>query len=63
MQKLEFEMVLSPEFVGEQTVDMNNLNRLVQLRYLKIIEVDLSVQLVLSIMFHNLTRLKSLCLI
>lgn len=56
-------MVLSPEFVREPTVDMTNLNRLVQLRHLKLTGVDLIVQPVLGIMFHNLTRVESLSLI
>ncbi|XP_029551475.1 leucine-rich repeat-containing protein 4B-like [Salmo trutta] len=63
LQEFEFELVLSPEFVREPTVDMTNLNRLVQLRHLKLTGVDLIVQPVLGIMFHNLTRLESLSLI
>eukprot|EP00063_Salmo_salar_P012002 XP_013986837.1 PREDICTED: toll-like receptor 13 [Salmo salar] len=39
---------------------MTDLNRLVQLRYLKLEELDLYLQPGLAIMFHNLTRLESL---
>lgn len=42
---------------------MSDLNRLVQLRCLTLMKVDLIVQPALGIMFHNLSRLESLNLI
>lgn len=56
--QFEFQLVFSPEFV-----DMSDLNRLVQLRCLTLMKVDLIVQPALGIMFHNLTRLESVNLI
>ncbi|XP_071015251.1 toll-like receptor 13 [Oncorhynchus clarkii lewisi] len=58
LEYFDFQSMLYAEFV-----DMTDLNTLVQLRYLKLMRVDLILQPGLAIMFRNLTKLESLNLI
>lgn len=58
MQEFDFQSKLYAKFT-----DMTDLNRLVQLRYLKLEELDIYLQPGLAIMFHKLTRPECLNLI